>query len=278
MQNLAIRGRSADEWADNLEIAAFKIQKIWSAGRRRWRDTKASSNERLQACKDMFMYWAKIDFVPQLIHFPGPNSRADPATGSSGQGSESEASSEHDESESESSHGALSQETLRLPGVRVSSIDDALALDECMWQFFMCGPDSQPNPFEDSQLDTADSDGVCIVKAGCFGRVWQANIFTKGLLFSFMEHRLQFLHIAGGGLFLTSYGARLMNASQPTLTMTSAINAVTVTARSGTRLATRFVPNTMHTMVCVWLAGLLKCLEKYRASSTNDQPTAGSRP
>lgn len=132
LQGLAVRGRSAAEWSDNIDAEAYKIQRLWSAGRRRWRDTKASPNDRLQSRKKLFQYWEpstpkshverwQMDICHDGHDQCSPSS--DGATESSGETGASSADSSFDQ------------------------------LDQLMFNGFMtgvlAGPDAQPNSYDD---------------------------------------------------------------------------------------------------------------------------------
>ena len=145
-QGLAIRGVDAAAWQENVDIAAFKIQKVWSAARRRWRDTKASPNPQWQACKELFKYWDTAAESQPAVGGQVHDLCTSFLTG------DSQPDADSSDADSVSSHGTLSQETLLLPGTGESSDSSSLELDERMFAGWMA--DAQPHDFDqDSQLE-----------------------------------------------------------------------------------------------------------------------------
>ncbi|CAK9016996.1 unnamed protein product [Durusdinium trenchii] len=96
LQGLALRGFSGEEWEEKVDLYTYKIQRLWSAGRRRWRDTVESTNMRFKHCKEKFQYWKAPDTNQEPECEDLVAALKDPSTPST---------------KSEESHGTLSAKT-----------------------------------------------------------------------------------------------------------------------------------------------------------------------
>lgn len=142
-QGLALRGFSGEEWEEKVDLYTYKIQRLWSAGRRRWRDTVESTNMRFKHCKEKFQYWKAPDTNQEPECEDLVAALKDPSTPST---------------KSEESHGTLSAKTKVLGAFDSDDDESGTVWVDAETAMFNQLVQSCGDGFEDSQPQ--DEDGL----------------------------------------------------------------------------------------------------------------------